>query len=153
MAMEVLRTITMTLLRPEATNQNSSNYFLPLDPPPFSPPTTLQPPRKTLPLLSGKCKAIAPRQEEEQDNRFAPRAHHVLFDDKLSEDIWLDYYHHISNPTLQPKKEDDEEEGNFDSHAHVFDDSASEDIWLFAEMNYPFELPETRRVPLRIVGE
>lgn len=139
-----------------ASRSNKSKFvklFSPFGSPSFFPPYNSSPPRRTLPLLSGKCKAIAPRQEEEQDNSFAPRAHHVLFDDKLSEDIWLDYYHHISNPTLQPKKEDDEEEGNFDSRAHVFDDTASEDIWLFAGMNYPFELAETRRVPLRIVGE
>lgn len=117
--------------------------------PSFLPPYISSPPRRTLPLLSGKCKAIAPRQEEEQENRLATRAHHVLFDDKLSEDIWLDCYHHMSNPTLKPKKEDDEEEGKFDSRAHVFDDTASEDTWLFAGMNYPFELAETRRVPLR----
>lgn len=107
--------------------------------PPFGSPSFLP--------LSGKCKAIAPRQEEEQENRLALRAHQVLFDDKLSEDIWLDCYHDMSNPTLKPKKEDGEEGGNFDSRAHVFD--ASEDTWLFAGMNYPFELAETRRVPLR----
>ena len=139
-----------------AFRNNKSKFvklFSPFGSPSFLPPYNSSPPRRTLPLLSGKCKAIVPRQEEEQENRFAPRAHHVLFDDKLSEDIWLDYYHHVSNPTLQPysptQKDEDEEEGNFDSRAHVFDDTASEDIWLFAGMNYPFEIAETRRVPLR----
>lgn len=50
----------------------------------FALPSILMPPPPANPC---KGKAIAPRQEEEQENNFIPRDHNILLDDTLSEGI------------------------------------------------------------------
>lgn len=83
MAMEVLRAIKMTQKQQIKIRSTIFSLWIPLL---FAVSiSSSPPPGRPLPLFKGK--AIAPRQGEEQERKFAPGAHHVLFNDTLSEYI------------------------------------------------------------------